>query len=145
MVNRFTPKSQQALNAAKKSAEKMGHTYIGTEHLLLGILTTDCVGAKILDDKKVSYTEVYDCLTRISGVGNLSSLLNRELTPKCKKIIEGAAVCAKKFGSKFIGTEHILYAICDDGESVGAKILTTLGMNMQIMKNVTYQRKIVLI
>ena len=135
MVNRFTPKSQQALNAAKKSAEKMGHTYIGTEHLLLGILTTDCVGAKILDDKKVSYTEVYDCLTRISGVGNLSSLLNRELTPKCKKIIEGAAVCAKKFGSKFIGTEHILYAICDDAESVGAKILTSLGMNMQTMKN----------
>ncbi len=135
MVNRFTPKSQQALNAAKKSAEKMGHTYIGTEHLLLGILTTDCVGAKILDDKKVSYTEVYDCLTRISGVGNLSAPLNRELTPKCKKIIEGAAVCAKKFGSRFIGTEHILYAICDDAESVGAKILTSLGMNMQTMKN----------
>ncbi len=135
MVNRFTPKSQQALNAAKKSAEKMGHTYIGTEHLLLGILTTDCVGAKILDDKKISYTDVYDCLTRISGVGSLSALSCRELTPKCKKIIEGAAVCAKKFGSRFIGTEHILYAICDDAESVGAKILTALGMNMQTMKN----------
>ncbi|MGM9646075.1 MAG: ATP-dependent Clp protease ATP-binding subunit [Eubacteriales bacterium] len=135
MVNRFTPKSQQALNAAKKSAEKMGHTYIGTEHLLLGILTTDCVGAKILDDKKISYTDVYDCLTRISGVGSLSALSCRELTPKCKKIIEAAAVYAKKFGSRFIGTEHILYAICDDAESVGAKILTALGMNMQTMKN----------
>lgn len=135
MVNRFTPKSQQVLNSAKKSAEKMGHTYIGTEHLLVGIMSVDCVGAKILDDKKVSYTDVYDCLCRISGVGSIASVACCELTPKCKKVIEASSSCAKKFGGKFIGTEHILYAICDDGDCVGAKILVTLGLNMQVMKN----------
>ena len=53
MISRFTSKSQQALQGAKKSAEGMGHTYIGTEHLLLGILGCDSVGAKILEDKKI--------------------------------------------------------------------------------------------
>ena len=135
MISRFTSKSQQALQGAKKSAEGMGHTYIGTEHLLLGILGCDSVGAKILEDKKIDYTQVYDKLVEISGSGSFSNLSSNELTPKCKKIIEKASMCAKRTGSKLIGTEHILYAICEDGESVGARILSSCGVNLQVLKN----------
>ena len=135
MISRFTSKSQQVLQNAKKSAEGMGHTYIGTEHLLLGILGCECVGAKILEDKKIEYTQVYDKLVEISGVGSFSNLSSNELTPKCKKIIEKASLCAKRTGSRLIGTEHILYAICEDGESVGARILSSCGINLQVLKN----------
>ena len=135
MVNRFTSKSQQALHNAKTCAEKMGHTYIGSEHLLLGLLNTECVASKLLSDKKITYQQGYDKVVEISGVGSFSNLSVNELTPKCKKIIERSSVCAKKFNSKFIGTEHILYAICDDGESVALRILVGLGINLHILKN----------
>lgn len=135
MVNRFTPKAQSALQSAKKCAEKLGHTYIGSEHLLLGILSTDCVGSKILDEKKISYSEVYDKVVEISGSGSFSNLSGGELTPKCKRIIEGSSSCAKRFKSNFIGSEHMLFAICEDSESVASKILNALGVNIQVLKN----------
>ncbi|MBR2024793.1 MAG: ATP-dependent Clp protease ATP-binding subunit ClpC, partial [Clostridia bacterium] len=88
MVNRFTKKAQDALQSAKKCAEKSGHTYIGSEHLLIGILSTDCVGSKILEERNVLYNEVYDKVIEISGAGSFSNLSGTELTPKCKRIIE---------------------------------------------------------
>jgi len=135
MINRFTPKAQGALQSAKRCAEKLGHTYIGSEHLLLGILSTDCVGSKILDEKKISYSEAYDKVVEISGSGSFSNLSGGELTPKCKRIIECSSSCAKRFKSSFIGSEHMLFAICEDSESVASKILGTLGVNTQVLKN----------
>ena len=70
MVNRFTPKAHATLTTAKRCAEKMGHSYIGSEHLILGILSCDCVGKKFLEDKKITYKEVYARLTEIAGIGN---------------------------------------------------------------------------
>ncbi|MBO4982567.1 MAG: ATP-dependent Clp protease ATP-binding subunit [Clostridia bacterium] len=135
MVNRFTPKAQVALTSAKKCAEKMGHSYIGSEHLILGILSCDCMGKKILEEKRITYSEVYTKLSEIAGTGNADASAIRELTPKCKKIIESSSFCAKRFGSKLIGTEHILYSICEESESVGSRILVNLGVNIQILKN----------
>ena len=135
MLNRFTSKSQLVLKDSKKIAEKMGHTYIGTEHLLLGVLNVDCVGSKILNEKGVLYDDILKKVEEISGVGSVSSLSSEELTPKCKNIIEASSSIAKRFSSKLIGTEHILYAICDDGESVGARILISSGINLHILKN----------
>ena len=135
MVNRFTPKAQLALSSAKKCAEKMGHSYIGSEHLLLGILGCDSAGKKLLEDKRIFYNDVYAKLTDIAGVGHHSDCSLKELTPKCKKIMEGASACANRFGSSLIGTEHMLYAICEENESVASRILISLGINLQIMKN----------
>ena len=135
MHNSFTSKSQQVLKSAKKSAEKMGHTYIGTEHLLLGLLMVECAGARILKEKGVGYDNVYAKLAEISGIGSATSLSTDELTPKCKKIIEASSSVSKKFGSKFIGTEHLLYALCDDGESVGSRMLISSGLNLHVLKN----------
>ena len=135
MVNRFTPKAQASLTTAKRTAEKMGHSYIGSEHLILGILSCDCIGKKMLEDKKITYKDVYGKLIEIAGIGNEDASYIRELTPKCKRVIELSSVFAKRFGSLSIGTEHFLLAICEDGESVGGRILVSLGLNLQLMKN----------
>lgn len=135
MVNRFTPKAQASLTSAKRCAEKMGHSYIGSEHLILGILCNDCMGKKLLEDKHITYNGVYNKLVEIAGTGNEESSTIRELTPKCRRVIEGSGGCAKRFGSHLIGTEHILYSLCEEGESVGGRILTYLGLNLQIFKN----------
>ena len=134
MVNRFTPKAQAALTAAKHSAEKMGHSYIGSEHLILGILSYESVGKKLLDDKKITYKDVYARLTEIAGLGNENNTYIRELTPKCKRVIELSAIFAKRYDSIAIGTEHLLLGICEDGESVGARLLSSLGVNLQGLK-----------
>ena len=134
MVNRFTPKAQAALTAAKHSAEKMGHSYIGSEHLILGILSYESVGKKLLEDKKITYKDVYARLTEIAGLGNENNAYIRELTPKCKRVIELSAIFAKRYDSIAIGTEHLLLGICEDGESVGARLLANLGLNLQGLK-----------
>ena len=134
MVNRFTPKAQETLSFAKKCAEKMGHSYIGTEHLLLGMLSCECICKRVLEDKRIFYSDVYEKLTEIAGVGEHSGQLVRELTPKCKKIIEASSLYAKRFNSRLIGTEHFLYAICEEPECVGGRILITLGVSLQGIK-----------
>lgn len=134
MINRFTPKSQDALEAAKLQAEKMGHTYIGTEHLLLGIMCTECIGARLLDEKGALYSKIFDQVVEISGSGEECSV-GASLTPKCKKILENALAFAKKLGGKCVGTEHILYAICDEIDCVASRILSSIGISTQGLKN----------
>lgn len=135
MVNRFTQKAHTSLTTAKRTAEKMGHSYIGSEHLILGILSCDCVGKKFLEDKRITHKEFYAKLIEIAGIGNEDTSYVRELTPKCKRVIELSSVFAKKFGNKLIGTEHLLLGICEEYESVGGRILSALGINLQILKN----------
>ena len=134
MTNRFTQKAQDALEKARSQALALGHTYIGTEHLILGILSSDSVGKKLLEDKKIFYKDVYAKLVEIAGTGNENASYIRELTPKCKRVIELSAIFAKRFDSISIGSEHLLLGICEDGESVGARILAFIGLNLQQMK-----------
>ncbi len=133
MINRFTKKAQLVLGASRKEANELGHSYIGTEHLLLGILSTDCVGCKILNEKKVFYQDVLSKITKSSPPDYESTLID-DLTPKCKKVIEGASIVAKRFGGKLIGSEHLLYSICEQGDSYGAKLLISLEINLQIIR-----------
>ena len=130
MTKNFTPKAKEALECAKRSAEKLGHTYIGSEHLLIGILCTECAASKILDDKKILYTDVYDSIVKISGSGTASELLSCIFTPKCKKILEASSALASRYDGKFIGSEHILYSICDSADCVASRILISLGANL---------------
>ncbi len=134
MVNRFTPKAQAALSTAKKWAEKMGHSYIGSEHLILGILGCESLGKKLLEDKHITFEDVYERLVEIAGTGKENSAYVREMTPRCKKIVERSADSAKRLGSQLIGTEHILYSICEDSECVGGRILSSVGANLQALK-----------
>ncbi|MBO5374760.1 MAG: ATP-dependent Clp protease ATP-binding subunit, partial [Clostridia bacterium] len=94
----------------------------------------DGVGSKILDDKGALYTEMYDHVVKISGAG-IPCVLDSSITPKCKKILEASVACAKRLGSNFIGTEHILYSICEENDCAGARVLSSIGISTQGIKN----------
>ena len=134
MTNRFTIKSQQVLEGAKKEASSLGHTYIGSEHLLLGIGVTECVARKMLEEKGADFEKIRDRVVEISGCGSNFSL-GDAVSPKCKKILEGALAFAKRFGTSLVGTEHILYAMCDEGDCVASRLLSTIGISIQGLKN----------
>ena len=134
MTKNFTEKAKEALETAKKYAEKLGHTYLGSEHILIGIVCTECVASKLLDDKKVLFSDVYDNIVSMSGLGASSELTYCAFTPKCKKILEGASILASRYDGKLIGTEHILHSICESADSVAARILISLGINLQSLR-----------
>ncbi len=133
MTNRFTQRAQDALESAKEQAKALGHTYVGTEHLLLGLMCTECVASQLLDDKGALYTAIYDRIISISGKGIDSAVCT--ITPRCKRVLELSSSVAKRFGGSFVGTEHILYAICDEPDSVGARILSAVGISIVSLKN----------
>ena len=136
MSDRFTQKAQNMLNAALKIAREMGHSYVGTEHLLLGMLSVkDCVGTKILTKSGVIESQVKYEVENISGIGTYGYITSKDMTPGCRKIIEIASGECRSRGHKFIGTEHVLYAILEYKSCVAIKILEILSININEIKN----------
>ena len=126
----FTKKAQNALNSAVLLARQLGHTYIGTEHFLLGILNEgDCAGAKALVKNNVTIEKVTEQILTIVGRGSQSDVSSRDMTPRCKKVIESSALLSQKFGNSFIGTEHLLLALLNETDSVAYLLLNNIGCN----------------
>ncbi len=128
----FTEKAREALQNSHDIACEMGHGYIGSEHLLLGILKLDGgVGVKALTDKGVSYESLRK---RVEGTLGVAEPLDKNtelaLTPRTKRILEIAAMEARKLGLNYIGTEHLLASIVRDGEGVAAQVLAAEGIRM---------------
>ena len=125
MSNNFTAKAEYALNRAVILAEEFGHTYIGTEHVLLALSEDDTCCASILMKKhKITSERIRSAIGEYSGVGNKSRLTSKDTTPKCRKLLELSYKTCKKYGSEKIGTEHLLLSILEEKECVAAKILT---------------------
>ena len=124
----FTESANNALNFAVEAAENLGHTYIGSEHILLGLLSdTKTVAASILLSKKITFKKVEEQIKKSIGVGIPTSLSPEDVTPKCRKIIENALNSStKKSGA---GTEQLLYALLREQQSAGCKILSSLGVS----------------
>ncbi|MBR4173684.1 MAG: hypothetical protein IKR46_04850 [Clostridia bacterium] len=125
MFSNFTEKARIAIQNAHDIACELGHAYIGSEHLLLGILTEGTgVGAKILENAGAKKDILIKRIEEIMG-RNMPLNKNTELalTPRSKRILEIAAMEARNMGHNYIGTEHILIGIIKDGDGVGANIL----------------------
>ena len=124
----FTESANNALNFAIEAAENLGHTYIGSEHILLGLLSDNkTVSASILNSKKITLKKVEEQIKKNIGVGIPTSLSPEDVTPKCRKIIENALNSnVKKSGA---GTEQILYSLLKDSQNAGCKILSSLGVS----------------
>ena len=130
MMNRFTEKAQNTLNNALRFARELGHTYIGSEHLLLSLAAeTDSVSAKMLAEHGITPEAVKEKVEEIAGVGSESEVSPADMTPRTRKIIEGAAVLSMRFGQNYIGTEHLLLSLLSERDCVGVKILETLGLS----------------
>jgi ATP-dependent Clp protease ATP-binding subunit ClpA len=143
-IDKFTESAQRALAFSQEEARRLGHTYIGTEHLLLGLLRDDqTVAGRILNDMGVTIASGRKALTLITPaqperrrVGEIG------LTPRAKKAIELSIQEAHESGDQFIGTEHLLLGILREDEGASAGILTDLGIGInRVRKQILYVRE----
>ena len=130
MPKSFTQKATNVLNKSLYLASELGHTYIGSEHLLLALTSeTDSVAAKLLDARGVSFEVTRDAIRRRIGSGERTRITPRDMTPRTKRIIENAAYQSSRFGQSYIGTEHLLYAVASESDSIAVVILGELGVS----------------
>ena len=127
MKNKFTPKAEEALHLAFASASELGHTYIGSEHILLGLCAEGSgIAARYLSEHGISAEAVREKLRRLSGEGEPTSLSAADMTPRTRLIIQASSTEARKRGHELIGTEHLLAALLSHEDCVAAKILESL-------------------
>ena len=135
MANKFTSKAQSALERAHEEARSLGHTYIGSEHILLGLICEgDSVASKMLLAKGIDADALRKTVIGISGQGARSNVSASDMTPRCKHIIEESAQKSHDCASGYIGTEHILYAMLCEKDSVGVKLLENFGLTVYELK-----------
>lgn len=135
-MSKFTEKAEKVLNNAVKTAEKYGHTYIGSEHILYS-LCSDSLSCSfaILSRCGISNKKIEDGIKEYSGFGSKSTLSASDMTPRCKAIIENAYKNSIKYSSQKIGTEHILLAILDEKDSVAIKILEYINTDIPMLRD----------
>ena len=125
----FTESANNALNYAVEAAENMGHTYIGSEHILLGLLSdTKMVSASILIGKRINLKKAEDQLKAIVGVGIPTNLTPDDITPRCRKIIENAIAMGNSQPMGQAGTEQLLNALVKEPTCSGSKLLVAMGV-----------------
>ena len=131
MKELYTDKAKQVLKYAKKISRSLGHSYTGTEHILLGLIRQkESLAGIVLEDFKVDEPKVLDYIDQLIAPVELTTLEQAsEYTPRAEKILEDARSEADRFHKKKIGTEHLLIAILKDFECIAAKLLKTLGVN----------------
>lgn len=133
MQSQFTDKAQNALAQASRCARSLKQGYIGTEHILVGLLKEDTgVAAKVLADNGVETGQVMDMIRDLIAFENGVAVKDREgYSPRAARILEEAHHQAARFGQKQTGTEHLLLALIKEGENVAVRLLNTLGANVQ--------------
>ena len=135
-MNRFTQKAQNTLNRSLGAAREMGHTYIGSEHLLLALIgENDSAAAKLLQKFGVNYETVRSTIIGITGTGSPSHVTSTDMTPRTKKIIESSAYESMRYGQGYIGTEHLLLALLGESDCVAVKILAEIGVSVEELKS----------
>lgn len=133
MQPHFTQKAQAALKQAEKCAKSLKQGYIGTEHILVGLLKEESgVAAKVLTDNKVSVEQVMEMIRELISFDGGVAVSEREgYSPRAKKVLEEAHRQAERFHQEQTGTEHILLALIKEGENVAVRLLNTIGVNCQ--------------
>ena len=135
MANKFTPKAQYALNFALTAASDLGHSYIGSEHLLLGLIeTADSAASRILTARGVGADSLKNAIIEITGIGTPSPLSPSDMTPRMKRIIETSAYESTKSSNAYIGTEHLLLSLLSDKDCVAVRLLEALGISAQDLR-----------
>ena len=130
--DKFTERARRVLTLAQEEAQRFNHNYIGTEHLLLGLVREgDGVAAKVLSNLGVELGKVRSAVEFIIGRGDRAVLGEIGLTPRAKKVIELAVDEARRLNHHYIGTEHLLLGLVREGEGIAAGVLESLGVNLE--------------
>jgi len=128
MFERFTERARRVVVLAQEESRLLGHNYIGTEHLLLGLLAEqEGVAARALESLDITLDAAREQVREIIGPGQQEVRGHIPFTPRAKKILELSLREALKLGSEVISTEHLLLGLVDEGAGVGAQILERLG------------------
>jgi len=128
MFERFTDQARHVVVLAQEEARDLGHNYIGTEHILLGLLREDDgLARQALDALGVSLAAAREQVVEIAGRGVGSPASHIPFTPRSKKVLELSLREALQLGDDHIGTEHVLLGLAREGEGVGARVLVALG------------------
>jgi ATP-dependent Clp protease ATP-binding subunit ClpC len=129
---KFTERARKVLTLAQEEAQRFNHNYIGTEHLLLGLVREgDGVAARVLSNMGVQLPKVRSAVEFIIGRGESVIMGEIGLTPRAKKVIELAVDEARRLNHHYIGTEHLLLGLVREGEGIAAGVLESLGVNLE--------------
>ena len=138
--SRFTERARRTIQFAQEEAQRLQHNYIGTEHLLLGLLReSEGVAAKVLKSFDVDVEKVRQAVAQIIGSGDQPVSGEVGLTPRAKKVIELAVDEARSLNHHFVGTEHLLLGLLREGEGIGAGALESFGLDLQAVRERTMQ------
>lgn len=130
MQGKFTQKAKEAIEASQNTAIEYGHGYVGTEHLLVGLLKIkDGVACKALEEQGITLEAVRDKIDEIVGIDKRGKNLPQNFTPRTKRVLEISLQEALKMGTGYVGTEHLLLALLHEEESIAVKILLYLKVN----------------
>ena len=131
MQDKFTDNAVTAIEAANSAAISLSQNYVGSEHLLIGLLSVDGVAKRVLEENGVSYDRFMELVNKLLTPGNVAVGSTEAMTPRAKRIISLAATEAYRLNSGKIGTEHILIAMLKEGDSIAVRLLNTIGVNLQ--------------
>jgi len=136
--DKFSQRARAVLALAQEEAQRFNHSYIGTEHLLLGLVREgEGVAAKVLNNLGVELTKVRNAIEFIIGRGERAPIGEIGLTPRARKVIELAVDEARRLGHHYIGTEHLLLGLVREGEGIAAGVLESLGVNLEKVRQQT--------
>ncbi len=132
MRKEYTPNAKRVIENAKKQAASLGHSYVGTEHLLLALIEMKGVASEVLKENGVVYHKILELVEDLLAVsGGVATAQAGEFTPRAKKVIEGGIDEAERLGDSAAGTEHLLLALLKETDSIGVRLLNTKGINVQ--------------
>ena len=136
-MNNFTPRAQQVLALARKEADRFNHNYVGTEHLLLGLIKLgQGVAVNVLQKMGLDLETVRMEVEKQVGSGPETKMVgNVPYTPRVKKVLALAGKEAKALNHSYVGTEHILLGLLREGEGVAARVLKTLELDIERTRN----------
>lgn len=135
MFGRFTERAQKVMVLSQEEARRLGHTVVGTEHILLGLIAEgEGVAAKALQSKGISVDKVRSEVEKQTGRGTAKEEGRIGFTPRSKRVLELAFDEARQLSHSYIGTEHILLGLIREGEGIAAQVLMSLGANLESMR-----------
>jgi len=137
-MERFTQRARRVLSLAQEEAERLHHSYIGTEHLLLGLMKEEGgVAGRVLRDLGVEQRRVQEMVERLTGAGKTSSLTKLDLAPGTRRVLELAVDEARRMGHHYISTEHLLLGLVRQNEGVAMDVLKKLGISAEQIRRQT--------
>lgn len=132
MIDRFTAKARESINLAVQAAEELGHSYVGTEHLLIGLLEEGSgVAARVLSENGVKKEKVLGLVSQLISPDQTVRMEENGYTPSARRVLENSYKEAVRFKARLIGTEHLLISIIRDNDCVASRLLNTIGISIQ--------------